>query len=655
MDNLPAVQDLVGDQERATLSWLRAAAMEGMAILKREPAYNIIGKAMDYLDGKQLIVRGKTLSKITDNRMRKVWLETVSAMTDVRDVWDYRTKNLSYKAQAELITLLVRSWWDNQYCDLALQDALKFAGPGGSGYISPVWDPDLPGGGDIRLVVIDPRDVIPIRPPYPYVGSVQDWRGVLIRQRRTVNWLRKKYPHKAFKFGGRVESWFGDDNRSGSGTSVLTTLDVLFRSSPETGKSEAPYVDFIRAFIQDDSIHTGDAPRLMGKPGTNWSYVVYPVGSVNPVTGEKVTEEEARLYPRGRLILFTPDCVLEDIPNPYWHGQFPLIKITLDPSPWSLLGGSMIGDLIPLQDALNEVLRGIEDGVGRWLKPNVAADRTAVARSYMEKFDPRKGGQVLMTNPSGGDGVRLLEGPAPQVFATYFQVAEWLKREIDDNSGVMGLRQLDQLKQMPSPETIDKYMEAQSPLLRIRGRVLEQAIGELAEQVKVLVFQFYDVGRRVQIAGDEGVSLEDFDYDPNSLVPAMVPGEPGYLPELDASLSRADRAQHHHRNFSFYVTRNTMLTISHMQQKLLYLQLFRMGMLDPWTVWEAFDVANIGTPPKGTILERIAAAMQLGIMPGGAAPQQAGGGRPPTGQQPPTMVQKSGPDGPRTVVSESGR
>jgi hypothetical protein len=56
--------------------------------------------------------------------------------------------------------------------------------------------------------------------------------------------------------------------------------------------------------------------------------------------------------------------------------------------------------------------------------------------------------------------------------------------------------------------------------------------------------------------------------------------------------------------------------------------------------------------------------MQLGAMPGMLAPQIGGGaptsgvgpegGRPPTGAHPPQFVQKSGPNGPRAVVSESG-
>lgn len=656
------ITDAVQDQERAVLTWIKAAAMEGVGLLKKEPSYTTMAKAIDYVEGRQLSLRSKTISKIIDNRLKKIQLETVSAMTEVRQVWDYRTYVNDYKPQAEILNKLVQAWWLNNFCDIRLQDALKFATVGGTGYISPIWNPDIGGGGDIELVVLDPRDVVPIRPAYPYVGSIQEWRGVIIRQKKTVNWLRNKYPHKAYMIGNKTENWFADEVRGSSGSAmgqIQTTVDVLFRTSPERGSTDLPFVDFIRVFIKDETIHTGVTPKLMGKPGTNWAYMVYPVGSINPITGQKVTEDEARLYPRGRLILCTPDCVLEDIPSPYWHGMFPLVKLTLDPMPWSLLGSSLVGDLIPLQDGLNEALRGIEDGVARWLKPNVVADKNAISRAFAEKFDPRKGGQVMMVNPTAGEGLKVLDGPAPEVFDSYFKVVEWLKNEIDDNSGVQGLRELAQLKQMPSSSTVEQYLESQSPLLQIRGRIMEKALGELAEQVKVLIFQYYDAARRVQVLGDDGITLEDFDYDPGTLVPALHPGDMGYLPELDVNLSRVERAEKFHKNFTFYVTQNSMLNVSHMQQKLLYLQLLRIGLLDPWTALEAFDVPNLGTPPKGSVFERMLVARNLGILPGGAPGQGASptpqGGRPPTAQQPPQFQQKTDSTGaPRMVVSESG-
>ena len=658
-----AIPPLIEDYEKKVLAWLRAQAGESEALLKKEPALESYAKVIDYIEGRQGSVKSAAISRIVDNKLKRVFFEMASAMTDVRQIWDYRTHNPSFKNQAEILNKLVRSWWRGSYSDLRLQECVKYALAAGTGYLRPIWNPDLPGGGDIELEVLDPKCVYPIRPNKPYRSGVSDWAGVMIRQKKTINWVAQKYPTKRHKLVAGGESWFAAEKETGN--TILTTVDRLFGAGGGNDTiGESQYVDFIRVFLKDSTFHTGNESRLMGTPGTNWAYRVYPVGSTHPITGRLVTEDDARLYPRGRLIICTPSCILEDIPCPYWYGPIPLVKFTIDPEPWNLLGSSPIGSEVPLQDALNEVLRGMDDGIRQWVKRTVIADKNAVARAVVEKFDARRSGQYMMLNPSAGEGLRLLEGPNFPPFMVQFP--EFLKREIEENLGVQGIREAMALKQMPSPESLDKMMENQTPQLRLRGRVLEQALGELAEQVKVLIFQYYDTKRRVQILGDDGVTLEDFDYDPNTLVPALKPGDSNYLPELDAQLDRPTRAVSHHKNFSFFVTPNTFLNMSHIQQKMLYLQLLRIGLMDPYTALDAFDVPNLGAPPDGNVFDRIRFYQESGVLPnpnagaaGGTNPAQPGGpqpGRPPSGQQPPQFVQKTGPDGtPRQVVSESGR
>ncbi len=155
---------------------------------------------------------------------------------------------------------------------------------------------------------------------------------------------------------------------------------------------------------------------------------------------------------------------------------------------------------------------------------------------------------------------------------------------------------------------------------------------------------------------------------------------PGYTPSLDKGLDRIERAREHHKNFTFHVTPNTFLNITNMQRKMLGLQLYRMGALDIWSLWNLHDIPGIGPEPAKTIPERLKAQAELGLgmppeqmaqvalqmqmqqagMPqegGGGAPPSGGGGspgRPPTGQEPPKLETRNGPDGPRQLVSESG-
>ncbi len=675
--------------ENSILGWIKDSVGQGLALLKKEKGYMEMENAKKFLNGEQFPLRSRAISRITNNRLRKIAMESVGALTDVRQIWNYSTNDPRYKAQGEVLSKLARAWWRNGRVDRKLQSVLLFALAGGSGYGYVQWNPELPGGGDFELLPLDPRDVLPIEPTYS--DSVQDWRGVIIRRALPTEVIRHKYPLQAAKIGRTKGSWVAPMTKEGGGLYNVVSAAWTTLTRGTEGKSPEPagLTDLYYIYVKDNAINSGTEPVLMGPPGREYSYTVYPVGFPNPLTGKPTTEDEARLYPRGRLIVATMDAVCEDGPNPNWHGLFPVVRFTLEPLPWSLLGASIIGDLIPLQNALNEALRGLEDGMSQWIRRGIIADRQSMSKANLDAMDTRKAGmRAYLNNNAGGQGFQIVNGP--EFPAWYMEMLQYFENAMDENSGVRGLKELQQLKQMPSADTLDKYMEALSPVLKVRARILEESLGEVAEMLKVGFLQKYDVKRRVEIIGVDGAVVEDFDYDPGVMVPSDVDGE-----------SRMDRALNFHRNFKFSVTPNSFLNVSHTEKKMLTLQMFREGIADPWTLWEDMDINNVGEPPAENIEERIMAARKMGLVQGPteelmalqnevqkielmlklmqlqqqammmgmppsvgpdgqpvvAPPAGPGGpGRPPSGAEPPQMVQKTDESGaPRTVVSESGR
>lgn len=653
-----------------------------------------------FVEGQQFPLKSRAISRLSDNRLRKIVMETIGALTDVRPIWNYETYNYEYKTQGETLSKLARAWWKNSQTDRRLQSILTFAMCGGTAYGYLRWNADIPGGGDFEMLPLSPMDVIPIEPVYS--DSIQDWRGVIVRINLPVETVKSMYPLKSYKFGATKGSWIAPMTKEGGNMyNVLSSAWATLTRGYEGKQAEPPNTtDLFFVYIKDESMNTGLQPIKMGRPGTNWEYEVPPLGWEDPATGLKAGEAEARLYPRGRLIVATQDAVCEDGPNPYWHGMFPLVKFTMEPLPWTLLGAPIIGDLIPLQNALNEALRGLEDGMSQWIRRGVVGDRQSISKSTLEAIDTRKAGlKAYLNNNVGGQGFQVIDGPT---FPTwYMEFIQYLKNEMDDIAGVKGLKEMAQLKQMPSADTMQKYMEALSPLLRVRARTMEVSLGEMAEQLKVGFFQYYDRARRFEIIGPNGLVVEDFDFDPDTMVPGEVPGTP-------PGATRGQRAQAHHKNFKFNVAQNSFLNVSHSEQKMLILQMFREQIMDPWTLWEAMDLPNVGAPPAERIEERIVAAREQALMQGptpelvqleielkkaqlmlqlqqiqsqmmmgpqppggpgeGGPPPEGGGppgqdsskmaggpreGRPPSGQKPPQMQTKTGPDGPRPVVSES--
>lgn len=638
---------------RQTLNYINECVALGEGILKQEPTYNQIGPSINYLMGDQLSERPKTLSHIVDNRTKKAVSETVSALTDIHPLFGFDSENDYFQDQVVILGKLTRAWWTNSFADLYLADVIRYAMAAGTGYCEVNWDRTLAGGqGDLILTPVDPRDVIPINPRFNF--SIQSWDGVIIRSMETVDTLYARYGIAAAGLQADTgSSWLS--RLWGSLSTKMETPSNIFESMGRKAHNQPLKVsakETFKTYLKDNRLWTGTEPITMGDVNTTWSYIVYPVGYQMP-NGEVATEADARVYPRGRLIVSTKDRVLYDGPNPYWHGMFPIAKLTLDPWPWSLLGGSLVTDLRPMQDAVNECLNGMWDYVKKVLRPAITGDKRAVPASQWNRIDTRVAGQKIQQNPTAGKQIEFVKNdPMPAEVMEFFQ---YVCGEMDNLSGVANLQALMQLNQAPGADSIEKMQEALSPILRTKSRLLEVFLREIGEMVKAGFFQFYTVARRVNILGEQGISMHEFDYNPGSLVPSIAEGQPGYVPALDARLPTAQRAQQHMRNFTFQITPNSLLSISQLSRKLTYMQLFKLQIMDPYSVLEAMEIPNGGQPPSGidTVIDRIIYARSVGLMPPMPG-QQIGPGQPPSFQAPPQMIETTDPNGlPRTTTTTS--
>ena len=228
---------------------------------------------------------------------------------------------------------------------------------------------------------------------------------------------------------------------------------------------------------------------------------------------------------------------------------------------------------------------------------------------------------------------------------------EWIRaliEEMKDLSGTQELSSLVQLGQIPSSETIERMIESWSPAIRLRSRVMEAFLRELAMMVLMNFFQFYTVAQRIAVLGPrKGITFEDFDFDPDTLIPDML--SMGLMDGMGNPLPRYERAREFIRYFTYQVAPGSLLAASEVTDKLMYLQLTRMGIMDPGSLLEKLGVPNLGLPPDfpSGIIQRLQWFQQqgIGLAPGPVSGGCAGGGagRPATGQQMP-----------RIKISESG-
>lgn len=676
----------------AVLDWLKQAVEEGDALNQADPLYDQMDQAMDYISGRHYPATGerarpKYLSQVVINESRRATIRNSSALTDLKPVFAFKTQNPNFQQHALQMNNLTVAWWINTMADLAVGNAVKYASVAGAGDLVLEWDPGYGLLGDQVLTARDVRDTLPVRPSRD--GSIQNWYAAIFREAHSPNVLKAIYPQWSAElaqgdnvWGAGVYSKFrlALSRLRGGPTTTLSGLKQA-KSGSSTGNEIIVY----KCFMNDPSINLTGKPVLMGKPGASWSYIVPP---------------GARLYPRKRLIISTERRILYDDASIYLHGMIPAARLVLESWPWSFFGTSLVTDQKGLQDSINDTFNDMRDAIRKCAHPAIAADAQSVPRSILQNLDTRKPGWKMQHRASFAQngGVQMMQDPPlPAWTYDFFQGMRQMYGELSGTSTLDAL-QAAAGQEVPAADTIEAFMSALSPELKMKGRMLELTLRELAEQVKVNFMQFYDARRRVTISGDAGLTLEDFDFDPGNMVPAMDPAAPNYLPELDAAKDRAQRIEFFRRFFTFYVTPNSLLALNTRTEQMKYVQLARAGYCDFWTLLEKLEVPNVGDPPPmplpptETQLPEILNALQAGQVPPGVMvdvqaiaagvdpaqaikilrkpmtiterlmAQQALGigmavnpaGRKASGQAPPQQETKNTPDGgQRTTVTES--
>lgn len=408
------------EYERKVLGWAKEALNEGEAFLKSQLGYNKIAESIEMVMGERNDLRSSSLSSTSSNDFGKIEEELAADLTDVKPFWEYKTNNPKWEQHAENFGKTCLHWWLVGGVARAggaqrFTDVLHYALVGATGWAHLTWNEKWQ---DISLEAEDPRDVIPIRPSS--FDTIQDALGVIVRRERTVNYVRalkiaegKEHLIQATRDGsvqaslantraGKIMDWLGSPFRQ-----------RLFNNEPARDIPRIPTLDLYTMYLDDQTRHESVRPKYMGpwiddngtpKEGSNYSYKV---------------EKGDLVYPNKRLVIFTDAAVLYDGPSPYWHGMFPLVKLTPVPKPWTWLGKGAMWDCIPLQRSGDKLLRVVDDHMEKVARPDVKADKNSMSKAALEKIDTRKAGMKYMTNPLAGKGFEI--NPPPPLPAEVMQ------------------------------------------------------------------------------------------------------------------------------------------------------------------------------------------------------------------------------------------
>jgi hypothetical protein len=558
--------------------------------LKKIPTY-IKSISGDYWDRR----RPRYKSAFSSNRLNKARIDNLSMLTDSRPVIDVFSRRPDLQQQSEIVKRIFEHEWMDKDMDLDLVRVADITKLMGTGF----WKIGAAYPGSMRVISCGPDSVMPVQPGF----GIQESTGVLYKTWKAISYYRTRFPFDSegidkeasvFDVRGQNAKYNRPDNVdeyvwNGLSPAMQRALGGA-NPPPEAVSSIFRSVELQEIYVDDPSINESRRPVLMRHPywpldAYNWWYWVQP--------GE-------RLYPRKRLIIFGGRRRLYDGPSPFWHGLYPFAALRLNPIPWSFWGLSQYRDLLPINNAINEIVAGVLDMVKRALNPQAITKTGAIPSASWKEFFSDMPGAKLYMGPMANVATDLRYMDPPDIPAYVFQLLlQYLIPEFDRMSNAVDVNALSKKKQVPSGETLDQMRDSLNTSLRLEERYVEVFIRDVGTQALSNVFQFYTTQQRMKQYGADGVTLADFDYDPGSLVPNYQ------LPKWD-----------HWKNFGMRIKSGSIHGGSRDREKMFAMQLYARGALPLKELYRVLELPNADELIKQLMQEK-----ESGLSPSGKSPR----------------------------------
>jgi len=582
-----------GGYKRSLLSWREAAREEAVALRRMNPEWERVRTYIDMLEGKQWSrPLPRYRSRFNDNRLAETRIDRLSLLTDIRPAVEIRCNVSEYQQQADIAQKIIFHEWARQDLDLALVAAVDHALLS-VGY----WKIGAAMPGEMFVIPCGMDTVLPIQPG----RDIQQANAVLYRTYKPLWYFKEAYGDSAAGIERETAApiWTNINNQNARpgyleeytfnsmspALRYMTSHRALTRGSMAGASPGAfPVGEVEEYWVDDHSVNESSSEVLIRDPR-------YSTGQHNYHYRVKPGQ---RLFPRKRLIVFVGSKVLYDGPSPYWHGLYPFAELALNPVVWAPGGLSAYRNLVPIQRAINEIGAGILDLVRRAVEPQLVTREGAVAPAAWEQFfGDMPGGKLRLTgmgNPV--TDVRYMDPPPLPAYAQGF--VQYLSSAFDRLSMSMDVTMLGRKNQVPGGDTIEQMRDTMQAGFRLESRYIEPFIRAAGIQAISHAFQYYTREKRMWMYGADGVTLEDFDYDPTTLVPWTMPRE------------------EHWKLFSIIVSQGSLHGSARDREKQVAISLFRLNAISREELLRRLDW---GGPDKIAQINEEIMAMQGSMVP----------------------------------------
>lgn len=311
------------------------------------------------------------------------------------------------------------------------------------------WDGNDGEYGNIKIKAIDPFNVF----PDPLAEDVDSSEYIIYATYQNANQIKQQFPDKASAIeGSRI------------------SMSELVNNRDENDTNEENQVLILEMWCRD------------------W------------ITMDKTIEGEEKLkYPGGRVITCLPELgiILSDKKNPYKDGKFPFVLMKNYDVPFKFWGSGEVEQILSPQFYANELTNQIIDNAKNTANMQWIIDKNSGIGQGKLTNRP---GLVIRKNP--GSEVRRDTPPAMPTYVR--EQIEVLKSDIKDISGVLDSLKGERQSGVTSASAILALQEASQSRIRLKIKIMESNLTELANMVYSRMQQFWKLDRWVRVTDVEG-------------------------------------------------------------------------------------------------------------------------------------------------------
>lgn len=384
-------------------------------------------------------------------------LETIRPiMTDNNPKFQALARTPEGKDMAEKVQLALNYEWDRTHMNTKLPKTLLTALKIGTGIFYLPWDPKKDGIGQVRCIEVNPFNFF----PDPMATTMEDTEFVIYATYKNINIVKKLFPDSAEKL---------------TGTSV--THNELVQQ--EVQIPIANQILILECWTRD--------------------YTYIDVEEADGSTKRK------RNYPLGRVITVASqqNIVLSDKPNPYKDGKFPFVVVKDYDIPFQFWGNGDVEQLLSPQYSLNELNNAVIDHAKLTANSPWIIDKNAGV-----PFNSLTNEQGLVIRINPGTNVRR-EQPASMPNYVPQKIME-LKDDMESIAGIHNSTRGQAGDSVVAAQAIMALQEAGQSRIRLKVKIMEEALSELATMWYARMQQFWKKDRIIRVADINGkVTMEN--------------------------------------------------------------------------------------------------------------------------------------------------